>query len=308
MVNLSVDLCGIRLDNPIIPASGTFGYGVEFAGLYDINILGTFSFKGTTLHPRFGNDTPRIAECSAGMLNSVGLQNPGIERVIGEELPRIKTCFHKPVMANVSGFSPEEYAGVCALLDKEEQIGWLEINISCPNVHGGGMSFGTDPDAAASVVKAVKAVTAKPVIVKLSPNVADIVAIALACERAGADGISLINTLMGMRIDLKTRRPVLANNTGGLSGPAVFPVALRMVWQVAHAVKIPVVGMGGVFTAEDVIEMMLAGATAVEVGAANLVNPYACRDIINALPETMQKYNIKNLNEIIKGATAWEKM
>ena len=308
MVNLSVELCGIRLDNPIIPASGTFGYGAEFAELYDINMLGTFSFKGTTLHPRFGNDTPRIAECGAGMLNSVGLQNPGVQRVISEELPKIKTYFNKPVMANVSGFSLEEYAGVCALLDKEEQIGWLEINISCPNVHGGGMSFGTDPDAAASVVRAVKAVTTKPVIVKLSPNVTDIVAIALACEAAGADAISLINTLMGMRIDLGSRRPVLANNTGGLSGPAVFPVALRMVWQVAHAVKIPVVGMGGVSSAEDVIEMMLAGATAVEVGAANLINPFACRDIINALPEAMQKYNIENLNEIIKGATAWEKM
>ena len=307
MADMSVELCGIKLDNPVIPASGTFGYGAEFAELYDINILGTFSFKGTTLHPRFGNDTPRIAECGAGMLNSVGLQNPGVERVISEELPKIKTYFRKPVMANVSGFSLEEYAGVSALLDKEEQIGWLEINISCPNVHGGGMSFGTDPEAASSVVRAVKAVTSKPVIVKLSPNVTDIVAIALACEDAGADAISLINTLLGMRIDMKTRRPVLANNTGGLSGPAVFPVALRMVWQVAHAVKIPVVGMGGVSSAEDVIEMMLAGATAVEVGAANLVDPYACRDIIGALPEVMRKYNIEKLSDIIKGAKEWEK-
>ena len=307
MADMSVELCGIKLDNPVIPASGTFGYGAEFAELYDINILGTFSFKGTTLHPRFGNDTPRIAECGAGMLNSVGLQNPGVERVISEELPKIKTYFRKPVMANVSGFSLEEYAGVSALLDKEEQIGWLEINISCPNVHGGGMSFGTDPEAASSVVRAVKAVTSKPVIVKLSPNVTDIVAIALACEDAGADAISLINTLLGMRIDMKTRRPVLANNTGGLSGPAVFPVALRMVWQVAHAVKIPVVGMGGVSSAEDVIEMMLAGATAVEVGAANLADPYACRDIIGALPEVMRKYNIEKLSDIIKGAKEWEK-
>lgn len=307
MADMSVELCGIKLDNPVIPASGTFGYGAEFAELYDINILGTFSFKGTTLNPRFGNATPRIAECGAGMLNSVGLQNPGVERVISEELPRIKTYFNKPVMANVSGFSLDEYAGVCALLDKEEQIGWLEINISCPNVHGGGMSFGTDPEAASSVVRAVKAVTSKPVIVKLSPNVTDIVAIALACEDAGADAISLINTLLGMRINMKTRRPVLANNTGGLSGPAVFPVALRMVWQVAHAVKIPVVGMGGVSSAEDVIEMMLAGATAVEVGAANLVDPYACRDIIGALPEVMRKYNIEKLSDIIKGAKEWEK-
>ncbi|MBR3641062.1 MAG: dihydroorotate dehydrogenase [Oscillibacter sp.] len=307
MAELSVELCGIKLDNPIIPASGTFGYGAEFAELYDLNILGTFSFKGTTLHPRFGNDTPRIAECGAGLLNSVGLQNPGVERVIREELPKIKTFFRKPVMANVSGFSAEEYAAVCALLDREEQIGWLEINVSCPNVHGGGMSFGTDPETAASVVRAVKAVTSKPVIVKLSPNVTDIVAIARACEAAGADALSLINTLLGMRIDLKTRRPVLANNTGGLSGPAVFPVALRMVWQVAHAVKIPVIGMGGVSSAEDAIEMMLAGATAVEVGSANLVNPYACRDIINALPEAMRKYHINALREIIKGAEAWEK-
>ncbi|MBQ7669103.1 MAG: dihydroorotate dehydrogenase [Clostridia bacterium] len=307
MADMSVELCGIKLDNPVIPASGTFGFGAEFAELYDINILGTFSFKGTTLHPRFGNDTPRIAECGAGMLNSVGLQNPGVERVISEELPKIKTYFNKPVMANVSGFSLDEYAAVCSLLDKEEQIGWLEINISCPNVHGGGMSFGTDPGAASSVVRAVKAVTSKPVIVKLSPNVTDIVAIALACEEAGADAISLINTLLGMRINLKTRRPVLANNTGGLSGPAVFPVALRMVWQIAHAVNIPVVGMGGVSSAEDVIEMMLAGATAVEVGAANLVNPYACRDIINELPKVMRKYNIEKLSDIIKGAKAWEK-
>lgn len=308
MAELKVNLCGITLDNPIIPASGTFGFGAEFAQLYDINILGTFSFKGTTLSPRFGNDTPRIAECSSGMLNSVGLQNPGVEHVISEELPEMKKYFNKPVMANVSGFSLEEYTEVCKLLDKEEQVGWLEINISCPNVHGGGMSFGTDPSSAASVVRAVKDVTTKPVIVKLSPNVTDIVAIAKACESAGADAISLINTLMGMRIDLKTRKPVLKNTTGGLSGPAVFPVALRMVWQVSRAVNIPVVGMGGVMTAEDVIEMMLAGATAVEVGAANLINPYACRDIINELPKVMEKYKIEKLSDIIKGAKEWEKM
>ena len=286
----------------MIPASGTFGYGYEFAALYDINMLGTFSFKGTTREPRFGNPTPRIAECACGMLNAVGLQNPGVERVISEELPRLKTCFHKPVMANISGFSVEDYAYTCALLDKEEQVGWLEVNVSCPNVHGGGMSFGTEPDAVAAVTRAVKKVTKKPVIVKLSPNVTDIVSIALACEEAGADGISLINTLLGMRVDLKRRKPILANIMGGFSGPAIFPVALRMVWQVAHAVQIPVVGMGGVSSAEDVIEMMLAGATAVEVGAANLVNPFACRDIINDLPRVMQKYKIDSLQEIIGGA------
>ena len=308
MGRLSVDLCGIMLDNPVIPASGTFGYGYEFAELYDIDCLGTFSFKGTTRQERFGNPTPRIAEAPAGMLNSVGLQNPGVEKVISEELPKLKKCFHKPVMANVSGFSVEEYADTCALLDKEKQVGWLEVNISCPNVHGGGMSFGTDPEAAAAVVRAVKAVTKKPVIIKLTPNVTDIVSVALACEAAGADGLSLINTLLGMRLDLRTRKPVLANVTGGLSGPAVFPVALRMVYQVAEAVKIPVVGMGGVSCAADVIEMMLAGATAVEVGAANLVDPYACKKIIDALPGEMDKYGIDKLSEIIGGGHAWEKM
>ncbi|MBQ1675660.1 MAG: dihydroorotate dehydrogenase [Oscillospiraceae bacterium] len=302
MGRLSVNLCGIELDNPVIPASGTFGYGYEFAELYDINVLGTFSCKGTTLNTRFGNETPRIAEAPAGMINAVGLQNPGVERVISEELPKLKGVFHKPMMANVSGFSVEEYATVCQKLDREPQVGWLEVNISCPNVHGGGMSFGTDPVQAAAVTRAVKAVTTKPVIMKLSPNVTDIVAVAKACEEAGADGISLINTLMAMRIDLKTRRPVLANTTGGLSGPAVFPVALRMVWQVARAVSIPVIGLGGVSSAEDVIEMMLAGATAVEIGAANLVEPCICRDIIAALPEIMDRYGIKNLRDIIGGA------
>ena len=301
-VETKVTLCGIELDNPIIPASGTYGFGYEFAELYDINMLGTFSFKGTTKDPRFGNPTPRIAECPMGMINSVGLQNPGVEKVISEELPKLKKCFNKPVMANVSGFSVEEYVYTCEKLDKCEQVGWLEVNISCPNVHGGGMSFGTSPEAAAEVTRAVKAVTTKPVIIKLSPNVTDIVSIAKACEEAGADGISLINTLLGMRIDLRTKKPVIANKMGGFSGSAIFPVAVRMVYQVAGAVKIPVVGMGGVSSAEDVIEMMLAGATAVEVGAANLVNPYACRDIINDLPRVMEKYGIKNLNEIIGGA------
>ncbi len=302
MGSLSVDLCGIRLDNPIIPASGTFGYGYEFAELYDINCLGTFSFKGTTKDPRFGNPTPRIAECTGGMINAVGLQNPGVEKVISHELPLLKQCFHKPVMANVSGFCVEDYAYTCQALDKQEQVGWLEVNVSCPNVHGGGMSFGTSPEAAAEVTRAVKAVTTKPVILKLSPNVTDIVAIAKACEEAGADGISLINTMLGMRIDLRTRKPVIANKMGGFSGPAIFPVAVRMVYQVANAVKIPVIGMGGVSSAEDVVEMMLAGATAVEVGAANLVNPYICRDIIQDLPRVMEKYKIHNLNEIIGGA------
>ena len=301
MVNTKVNLLGIEIDNPIIPASGTFGFGYEFAELYDINELGTFSFKGTTKDPRFGNPTPRIAECYSGMINAVGLQNPGVEKVISEELPKLKTCFNKPVMANVSGFSIEDYAYTCEKLDKEEQVGWLEVNVSCPNVHGGGMSFGTQPEAAAEVTKAVKAVTTKPVIIKLSPNVTDIVSIAKACEEAGADGISLINTLLGMRINLRTRKPVIANKMGGFSGPAIFPVAVRMVYQVANAVSIPVIGMGGVSTAEDVIEMMLAGATAVEVGAANLVNPYACRDIIRDLPKVMEKYDINNLNEIIGG-------
>ncbi|MBE6935389.1 MAG: dihydroorotate dehydrogenase [Ruminococcaceae bacterium] len=301
MGKLNVTLCGIELDNPVIPASGTFGYGYEFAELYDINCLGTFSFKGTTKDPRYGNPLPRIAECSAGMINAVGLQNPGVEKVISEELPKLKQCFAKPVMANVSGFSVEDYAYTCEKLDREEQVGWLEVNVSCPNVHGGGMSFGTSPEAAAEVTRAVKAVTKKPVLIKLSPNVTDIVSIAKACEEAGADGISLINTLLGMRIDLRTRKPIIANTMGGFSGPAIFPVAVRMVYQVAHAVKIPVVGMGGVSTAEDVIEMMLAGATAVEVGAANLVNPYVCRDIIRDLPEVMAKYRIDNLSEIIGG-------
>ena len=301
MGSLKVELCGITLDNPVIPASGTFGYGYEFAELYDINELGTFSFKGTTKDPRFGNPTPRIAECPMGMINAVGLQNPGVEKVISEELPKLKQCFHKPVMANVSGFSVEDYAYTCEKLDKENQVGWLEVNISCPNVHGGGMSFGTQPEAAAEVTKAVKAVTTKPVIIKLSPNVTDIVSIAKACEDAGADGISLINTLLGMRIDLRTRNPVIANKMGGFSGSAIFPVAVRMVYQVAHAVKIPVVGMGGVSSAEDVIEMMLAGATAVEVGAANLTDPYICRDIIRDLPDVMAKYRIENLSDIIGG-------
>ena len=298
MGRLSVDLCGIELDNPVIPASGTFGYGYEFAELYDINILGTFSFKGTTKDPRFGNPTPRIAECTAGMINAVGLQNPGVDKVIAEELPKLKKCFDKPVMANVSGFSVDDYAYTCERLDKEPQVGWLEVNVSCPNVHGGGMSFGTSPEAAAEVTRAVKAVTKKPVIIKLSPNVTDIVSIAKACEQAGADGISLINTLLGMRIDLKTKKPVIANTMGGFSGPAVFPVALRMVYQVAHSVDIPVVGMGGVSCAEDVLEMMIAGAAAVEVGAQNLVDPMACKKIIEALPSVMDKYGIDNLMDI----------
>ncbi len=302
MDRLSVELCGIRLDNPVIPASGTFGYGYEFAAYYDINCLGTFSFKGTTREPRFGNPTPRIAEAEGGMLNSVGLQNPGVDAVIREELPKLRACFRKPVMANVSGFSVEEFAEVCEKLDAEPQVGWLEVNVSCPNVHGGGMSFGTDPKAAAQVTQAVKRVTKKPVLVKLSPNVTDIVRIAKACEDAGADGISLINTLLAMRIDLKKRKPILANVTGGFSGPAVFPVALRMVWQVSSAVRIPVVGLGGVHTAEQVIEMMLAGATAVEVGAANLVDPWVCRTIIRDLPGVMDQYGIHTLSEIIGGA------
>lgn len=301
MGRLTVSLCGIELDNPVIPASGTFGYGYEYAELYDIDCLGTFSFKGTTKDPRFGNPTPRIAECTAGMINAVGLQNPGVDKVISEELPKLKACFHKPVMANVSGFSIEDYAYTCERLDKEDQVGWLEVNVSCPNVHGGGMSFGTDPAAAAEVTKAVKAVTTKPVIIKLSPNVTDIVSIAKACEDAGADGISLINTLLGMRIDLRTKKPIIANKMGGFSGSAIFPVALRMVYQVANAVQIPVVGMGGISSAEDVIEMMLAGATAVQIGAANLVNPYVCRDVIAQLPATMDKYRINTLSEIIGG-------
>ena len=302
MGSLNVNLCGIELSNPIIPASGTFGFGYEFAELYDINELGTFSFKGTTKDPRFGNPTPRIAECYSGMINAVGLQNPGVEKVISEELPKLKACFNKPVMANVSGFSIEDYAYTCEKLDKEEQVGWLEVNVSCPNVHGGGMSFGTQPEAAAEVTRAVKAVTTKPVIIKLSPNVTDIVAIAKACEEAGADGISLINTLLGMRIDLKSKKPVVANKMGGFSGPAIKPVAVRMVYQVYDAVKIPIVGGGGVSSAEDVIEMMLAGATAVEVGAANLVDPFACKTIIEDLPRVMEKYRIEKLTDIIGGA------
>lgn len=302
MVNTKVNLSGITIDNPVIPASGTFGFGYEFAELYDINCLGTFSFKGTTKDARFGNPTPRIAECPNGMINSVGLQNPGVDAVKSVELPKLKSVFHKPVMANVSGFSVDEYVHTCAALNDEEQIGWFEVNVSCPNVHGGGMSFGTCPQSAAEVTKAVKAVTTKPVFIKLSPNVTDIVSIAKACEDAGADGISLINTLLGMRIDLKTKKCVIANKMGGFSGPAIFPVAVRMVYQVYEAVKIPVIGMGGVASAEDVIEMMLAGATAVQVGAANLVEPYACKNIIDSLPAVMEKYGIKDLNDIIGGA------
>ncbi len=299
MGKMNVNLCGIELDNPVIPASGTFGFGYEFAELYDINCLGTFSFKGTTKDSRFGNPTPRIAECPNGMINAVGLQNPGVEKVISEELPKLFRVFNKKVMANVSGFSVEDYAYTVEKLNSVEEIGWFEVNVSCPNVHGGGMSFGTNPEAAAEVTRAVRKVTNKPIIIKLSPNVTDIVSIAKACEEAGADGISLINTLLGMRIDLRTKRPVIANKMGGFSGPAIFPVAVRMVYQVANAVNIPVVGMGGVSSAEDVVEMMLAGATAVEVGAANLVNPYACRDIIADLPRVMAKYGIENLSDII---------
>ena len=302
MVNTAVNLLGIDLSNPIIPASGTFGYGKEFSELYDINCLGTFSFKGTTREPRFGNATPRIAEFTGGMLNAVGLQNPGVDHVIAHELPEMKAFFHKLVMANVSGFSLDEYVEICEKLDDCEQIGWLEVNISCPNVHGGGMSFGTDPRMAAQVTAAVKKAVRKPVIMKLSPNVTDIAAIAKACEDAGADGISLINTPMGMRIDLRKKKPLLANKTGGMSGSAIFPLAVRMVYQVYETVKIPIVGMGGISCSEDVIEMMLAGATAVEIGAANLVNPYVCRDILAELPETMKKYGIDDLNSIIGGA------
>ena len=302
MVNTKVDLCGIQLDNPVMAASGTFGYGYEFAELYDINVLGSFSFKGTTLKPRFGNPTPRIAECSEGLINSIGLQNPGVDKVISEELPKLAECFDKKVMANVGGFSIEEYSEVAKRLGECEQVGWVEVNVSCPNVHHGGLAFGTDPQAAASVVRAVKEVVRKPVIVKLSPNVTDIVSIAVECEKAGADGISLINTLLGMRINLKTKKPVVANKMGGFSGPAVFPVALRMVYQVYENVKIPVVGIGGIRTAEDVIEMMLAGASAVQIGAANLTDPYVCRDIVRDLPEIMKKYGITDLKEIIGGA------
>ena len=302
MVNTKVDLCGITLDNPVMAASGTFGYGWEFAEHFDINILGSFSFKGTTLNPRFGNPTPRIAECREGLINSIGLQNPGIDKVIEEELPKLSKCSHKKVMANIGGFSVEEYVEVCRRLDACDQVGWLEVNVSCPNVHGGGIAFGTDPKAAAQVVRAVKDAVKKPVIVKLSPNVTDIVSIAEACEDAGADGISLINTMLGMRIDLRTKRPVVANTMGGFSGPAVFPVALRMVYQVYEAVKVPIIGIGGISSASDVIEMMLAGAAAIQVGAANLVNPYVCRDIVQQLPEVMEKYGIRDLSEITGGA------
>jgi len=302
MVNTKTVLCGIELDNPVIPASGTFGFGQEFHQFYDINILGSFSFKGTTREARFGNPTPRIAECPSGMLNAVGLQNPGVDHVIAHELPELRKIFHKPVMANISGFSVDEYVEVCEKLDKEDGIGWLEVNISCPNVHGGGMSFGTDPKAAAAVTKAVRAVTTKPIIIKLTPNVTDIVTMAKACEDAGADGVSLINTLLGMRINLRTGRPLIANITGGYSGPAVFPVAVRMVYQVSKAVKIPVVGMGGVSSAQDVIEMMMAGATAVEVGAANLVDPFACKKIIEDLPSVMAEYRIERLADLIGAA------
>lgn len=302
MVNTKVSLSGLELDNPVIPASGTFGFGYEFAELYDINILGSFSFKGTTREPRFGNPTPRIAECPNGMINSVGLQNPGIDKVISEELPKLKKCFNKKVIANISGFSVDEYAYCCERIDKEEQVGLIEVNVSCPNVHNGGMAFGTSAKAAAEVTKAVKAVTTKPVYIKLSPNVTDIVEIAKACEDAGADGISMINTLLGMRIDLRTKKPVIANKMGGFSGAAIFPVALRMVYQVYEAVKVPIIGMGGVSSGDDVIEMMLAGATAVQVGAANLVEPYACKNIIEELPKTMEKYEIDDLTSIIGGA------
>ena len=299
MGSTKVILSGWELDNPVIPASGTFGFGKEFAEFYDINCLGTFSFKGTTRDARFGNPTPRIAECTAGMINSVGLQNPGVDHVIANELPEMKKYFHKKVIANVSGFSVEDYAVTCEKLDKEEQVGLLEVNVSCPNVHNGGMSFGTTPEAAAEVTRAVKAVTTKPVYIKLSPNVTDIVSIAKACEEAGADGISMINTLLGMRINLRNRQPVVANKMGGFSGPAIFPVAVRMVYQVYEAVKIPIIGIGGIATAEDVIEFMMAGASAVQVGAQNLVNPYACRDIINDLPKVMEKYGIEKLSDII---------
>jgi len=302
MVNTKINLCGVTLDNPVIPASGTFGFGYEYADIYDINVLGSLSFKGTTVEPRYGNPTPRIAETASGMLNSVGLQNPGIDKVISEELPKLRACFSKPIMANISGFSLDDYTEACRRIDSEEQVAFIEVNISCPNVHNGGMSFGADPKAAEEVTKAVKAVTTKPVIMKLTPNVTNIAEIAKACESAGADGVSLINTLLGLRIDLKKRRPLLANTTGGLSGPAVFPVALRCVWQVYNAVSIPIIGMGGVSSSSDVIEMMLAGATAVQVGAANLVDPFACKKIIEDLPREMQRLRIDNLSDIIGGA------
>ncbi len=302
MVNTKVTLCGTELKNPIIPASGTYGFGYEFADIYDINVLGSLSFKGTTLEPRFGNPTPRIAECAEGMLNAVGLQNPGVDKVLAEELPKLKACFSGPIMANVSGFSLEQYRETVRKLDAEDQIAWFEINVSCPNVHGGGMSFGTDPSAAAAVTAEVRKVTHKPIIMKLTPNVTDIVSIAKACEDAGADGISMINTMLGMVIDLKKKKPVLANKMGGFSGPAIKPVAVRMIYQVYEAVNIPIVGMGGVSTAEDVIELMLAGAAAVQVGAANLRDPFACKKIIEDLPRAMEKYGINNLQDIIGGA------
>lgn len=302
MADLKVTLSGLELDNPIIPASGTFGYGYEFAELYDINMLGSFSFKGTTLEPRFGNPTPRIAETPTGMINAVGMQNPGIDRVISEELPRLRKCFHKKVVANIGGFSVDEYAECCARIDGEEQVGLIEVNVSCPNVHNGCMSFGTDPLGISAVTKAVKAVTKKPVYVKLSPNVTDIVPLAVAAAEAGADGISLINTLLGMRIDLRTKKPVIANKMGGFSGSAILPVALRMVYQVYEAVKLPIIGMGGISSARDVVEMMLAGATAVEVGAANLVDPWACPKILAELPSVMEQYGISSLRDIIGGA------
>ena len=299
MVDLSVDLCGMHMENPVVPASGTFGFGKEFKDFYDINMLGSFSFKGTTKEPRFGNPTPRIAECTEGMINAVGLQNPGVHHVIEHELPEMKQYFHKKVIANVSGFSVEEYAYTCALLDQEEQVGILEVNVSCPNVHGGGMSFGTDPQCAAEVTQAVKVVTSKPVFIKLSPNVTDIVSIAKACEDAGADGICLINTLLGMRVDIKRRSAVIANKMGGFSGRAVFPVAVRMVYQVAKACLIPVMGCGGVASAQDVVEMMMAGATAVQVGAANLIDPYACKKIIEELPKVCEDLGIEKISDII---------
>lgn len=302
MVDLSTNLSGIELSNPIIPASGTFGYGYEFAEIYDINILGSLSFKGTTKDPRFGNPTPRIAESPSGIINSVGLQNPGIEKVISDELPKLRKCFKKPIIANISGFSKEEYQYCCEKINSEEQVEIIEVNISCPNVHNGGMSFGTSAKAAEEITRAVKAVTTKPVYMKLSPNVTDITEIAKACEAGGADGISLINTLMGMRIDLKKKKPTIANVMGGFSGSAIFPVALKMVYQVYDTVSIPIIGIGGVSSCEDVLEMMLAGASAVEVGAANLINPYICKDIVEKLPEVMKKYNIESLKDIIGGA------
>ena len=304
MVKTNVNLCGIELSNPVIPASGTFGYGYEYAELYDINELGTFSFKGTTKDPRFGNPTPRIAECPSGMINAVGLQNPGVDKVISEELPKLKKCFHKPVMANVSGFSVEDYAYTCEKLDKEEQVGWLEVNVSCPNVHGGGMSFGTDPKAAAEVTAAVKKVTTKPVIVKLSPNVTDITEMAKAAEAAGADALSLINTITGMKIDIHRRKFAIANKTGGMSGPAIKPVAVRMVYQAAHAVNIPIIGMGGIANAEDAIEFILAGASAVSIGAMNFVNPYTTVEVVKGIEDYMKRYNVENLTDLIGAVDA----